>query len=423
MEKIYMEDSSSQSKKSKQARRELGLSVVLSFVVAFFAIFSLIACGIDQISYAAPQVNPPSGDFTFYQGDTVKGFDTNNTENYLVVNLYYSDSTNENPIFCIEHHNERIDNGQTVYTRDKKITDNGLVYILEHSYVNGVNIFYNGVSAPNAQTEDYVESWATQAAIWYYLYLENGGVAGGEGATITSDNVNYMSLTQVKGLENANTIQAGGTNINVSGLGAKVVQFVNDVRANHKNAVSHDFSIVNVDQELDDQGHPKYTLTEDGQYYQSNVFSMTSNDNPVSYTVTLTGTVEGAFICDASGNPITGALNPEDSFYVRIPVSSVSENESKHVNVNVKAQFNLFAGYEFKGSSTTNTTVLPADHQRVVSLVNEKVTNEHDDVLEIIGAPDTSMTTAQTIYFIGLVVLLCGIGIVYANAKPAQSKQ
>ena len=32
------------------------------------------------------------------------------------------------------------------------------------------------------------------------------------------------------------------------------------------------------------------------------------------------------------------------------------------------------------------------------------------------------MSTAQTIYFIGLIVLLCGVGIVYANAKPAESK-
>ena len=33
------------------------------------------------------------------------------------------------------------------------------------------------------------------------------------------------------------------------------------------------------------------------------------------------------------------------------------------------------------------------------------------------------MNTAQTIYFIGLIVLLCGVGIVYANVKPVEAKQ
>ena len=37
-------------------------------------------------------------------------------------------------------------------------------------------------------------------------------------------------------------------------------------------------------------------------------------------------------------------------------------------------------------------------------------------------SPDTGMTTAQTIYFIGLIVLLCGVGIIYANAKPVEEK-
>ena len=31
------------------------------------------------------------------------------------------------------------------------------------------------------------------------------------------------------------------------------------------------------------------------------------------------------------------------------------------------------------------------------------------------------MSAAQTIYFIGLIVLLCGVGIVYANAKPIEN--
>lgn len=414
MEKIYMEDS---SRKSSKSRSQLNLSVVLSFVVAFFAIFSLMACGISQVSYAAPQTNPPSGDFTFYEADySIKGSDSNNSEDHLIVIPYFSDAALLNPIFCIEHHNQHIDDGQTVYTRDKKITDNGLVYILEHSYVNGKKIFYTSNNDLTTE-QQYVETWATQAAIWYYLYLTNASTSHNE------TDPNYLSESQVNGLIHADKIVVGTNEISANGLGAKVKNFVDDVIANHRNASEHNFELHKDSEELDDNQKPKYTKTNDGKYYQSKAYSMTSDDNPVSYTVSLSGDVEGAFICDSQGNPITGTLNPSDTFYVRMPVESVSENEEKHVNIQVTAEFNLFAGYEFKGSTTTNPNVLAADHQRIVSLVNEKVTTDRNDALVIIGAPDTSMSTAQTIYFIGLVVLLCGIGIVYANAKPAQSKQ
>ena len=43
--------------------------------------------------------------------------------------------------------------------------------------------------------------------------------------------------------------------------------------------------------------------------------------------------------------------------------------------------------------------------------------------ISFVGSPDTGMNNAQTIYFIGLIILLCGVGIVYANAKPVEQKQ
>ena len=36
---------------------------------------------------------------------------------------------------------------------------------------------------------------------------------------------------------------------------------------------------------------------------------------------------------------------------------------------------------------------------------------------------DTGMSVAQIVYFIGLIVLLTGVGIIYVNAKPAEIKQ
>ena len=59
MEKIYMEE-------NKNRKSVIDGSVVLSFVVAAFAIFSLVAVGFNQISYAAVPHSPTEDTFTFY---------------------------------------------------------------------------------------------------------------------------------------------------------------------------------------------------------------------------------------------------------------------------------------------------------------------------------------------------------------------
>ena len=41
-------------------------------------------------------------------------------------------------------------------------------------------------------------------------------------------------------------------------------------------------------------------------------------------------------------------------------------------------------------------------------------------VLTVVTPPDTGASTSQTIYFIGLIVLLCGVGIIYANSKAVK---
>ena len=108
MEKIYMED----SQQSRKSRSPFRLSVVLSFVVAFFAIFSLIACGVSQVSYAAPTDGEIVDDnFNFYVDEykaSVESYSTINGTSVLAraysVPLYYADSNTGRSIFCIEPH-------------------------------------------------------------------------------------------------------------------------------------------------------------------------------------------------------------------------------------------------------------------------------------------------------------------------------
>ena len=36
---------------------------------------------------------------------------------------------------------------------------------------------------------------------------------------------------------------------------------------------------------------------------------------------------------------------------------------------------------------------------------------------------DTGITAAQSVYFIGLIILLAGVGIIYANIKPREVRE
>ena len=50
--------------------------------------------------------------------------------------------------------------------------------------------------------------------------------------------------------------------------------------------------------------------------------------------------------------------------------------------------------------------------------VNPPASDPIENPTDTPDVPDTGMGVAQTIYFMGLILLLSGVGIVYANAKP-----
>ena len=58
-----------------------------------------------------------------------------------------------------------------------------------------------------------------------------------------------------------------------------------------------------------------------------------------------------------------------------------------------------------------------------VKIVNKEISGPLDIQLDYTPKiPDTGMGVAQAIYFMGLILLLSGVGIVYANAKPKTSE-
>ena len=402
MEKIYMEGNHRQTKK----KRGLDSSVVLSFVVAIFAVCSLALYGVASnqntgVSYAAP-VTGDSFVFSYADGTPgfVAGMDSNDLSKSWQFTLYFSNSELTNPIFCLEF-NTPVKSGIDYYKGDA-IDDYGLLYILNNSYVNGKSIYSS--ENPN----QFVESWATQVAIWVYLYNTK------EGSSDPSS-VHYVEPQLLEAYKTIDTVRhctsdepTSCTEIAVPGIGDKIDALV----AEAQNASSAKKLDVNISSD-------KIVKTKDEKYYQSDKISVVGNPSSSlkNFTVALSG-VDGAIAVDSNGNKLTGEVAPGTDFYVIVPVDKVTEKVSK-VKVSVTGTFDSLAGNVYY---TTQVSTSGKPFQRAVSVTGTTVNENKGIEVEFVGAPDTGMNTAQTIYFIGLIILLCGVGIVYANAKPFESK-
>ena len=397
MEKIYMEES------KRQKKSVMNLSVVLSFVVSIFAVFSLAMFGIVMnqgtgVSYAAE----PGEGFSMKKGPDIYSYTSNDNgahpdKEYNMNNYYAGDvGSLENQVFCIERSKETEDNlayTSTTDVREGKAdvkNDQGLIYLLGLSRLNRIITEYE---------DDTVDGYVIQSAIWYYLsqkysddvyklVLDEDATGNlNDKAVIEHEGTIYLKINgQVKGYTN------------LSGQNGYILSLVKAAREYEENKLT-----VNI-------GDAKVAKTEDGKYYQSPAISPVGTDTLTTFDVEVSG-IDGAIIVDESGAEIAATNIPAGTtFYVRIPAEKVT-NESQTVKVNVKGTFTT-GGAAYYATSD-------AEYQRLAYVTPIQISAGTE--FAVVG--DTGMNVAQTIYFIGLIVLLCGVGIVYANAKPVEAKQ
>lgn len=391
-----------ENKNKKQKQSNLNGSVILSFAVAVFAIFAIAMTGISMnqktgVSYAAPTELPSS--FTF-KVDSAKIFvaDSNNTTPYSVPIYFAKNGSLEERVFCVE---KAVNPGDGyTYNSGDDITDNGLIYLLNNSFVNGVKV--TDADGPYA---DYVETWVTQTAIWVYLYE----TVGGEPNEIKPDILSDIKTTKQLGLlDQTRDIQVDDIYTSSTKLYDKYIKNLVDNAKEAKE--TGNLVTLNVSKASDD-----ISMTSDKKYYLSSLITVTGNPSSAlkNYVVTLTG-IEGATAIDENGNELPSTVTPGTKFYVRIPADKVTKDVQR-VAVIVNGTFNTLGGKYY--------TAITGDWQKVVSVKSGERVVSHGTEVEFVGTDDTGMNTVQTIYFIGLIVLLCGVGIVYANAKPVQVKQ
>ena len=404
MEKIYMENN--QNKKNQSTFQQVfksQLSKKLSAFMVLVSFFSFLLIGVTNVSYAAVTEIPE--DTGLGESFTTSAPGTEIISNTGFPILMYSTS-NGIPIFCLERDiNYR---GGITMSKKEQITDQGLLYVMAHTFPH-----VKFKDSKGQQFPDEVQTWITQATIWQYLY-ETGAAnnATGSGNVANIENIKTaVSLSwddeivgcRVDGCGAGATSQATFYDTYIAPIVANARQ--SNVTANG----TIDISLAN--QEM--------SITEDEKYYQTSLVTITNSDpnNFVSGSlkVEIQSAPDGTILIDENGQQIETVNEKNTKFYVRIPVESVTE-ENKSVLLHAEGTFRGYDGYYYK-----------ADGAQTVSTVFTTDVKAFDDLDIPINytpeVPDTSMSIAQSVYFIGLVVLLCGVGIIYANAKPRQKQQ
>ena len=299
-------------------------------------------------------------------------------------------------LYCSDFTNHNISNA--TLTKDTKM-NYGIAYILMNSYptktlISGATATESapqtGANCANANEMDNI--WITQSAIWGYQ-----GVLSSD--LLISNSLKYDPTGLINGFCDTwsynNSTLTGSTlwNVYVSGLisSAKAV----------KDPADSTLSVT---------GGDGWTKTDDG--YKSSLISVAPSSSEASYSaysLTLEGAPDGVKVYTEAGEDITSKLDnitAGTKVYVFVP----SEQAKKGPKFTLKASTTITynAAYKYVDKTT--------NYQPSVLVGPETKNIEGAISLNVI--PDTASSISNSIYFVGVLILLCGAGIIYANVKP-----
>ena len=380
MEKIYVEEENNNKRKS--FKELMGSKVpnhlsVLMILVAFASFVAMQFSG--NSSYAIMYDDVPERLTTITAGDSkyrdIAG--DVSADNYGVPYMLTvpGEGQSEMQVFCLDKDKPfPTTAGQAVtYDRTPEEVNAGIVYIMSK-----LDDYYD---TTGKQLNEYTRTWITQTAIWLYNNQVSEDVVKDD-QTIAAYKISGAS--RIKDKEE-----------NVSQLYNNVIKpLVDKAGTVNKNTIN-----------ITKTG--EVTVTSDNKYYKSPLITVTGFTSGGSYSLTMNNVPDGTKLYREDGTEIKDINNIDvTKFYVLVPIDKVTE-KTKKVTLSVTGPAPVAYVYEPpEGSGYQKVTVLEKQN------VSTGLDLEYTPVV-----PDTGLNTAQSIYFIGLVVLLCGLGIIYANTK------
>ena len=405
MEKIYMDSEYSKKPKKQSFMKNLFNdkgSMLALVVVAFVGIVGLMVFGLGQISFAADLTGQLPEKFTSKQGDEnvmrLLGETKTGEAGVLPILGFYTDG--DIPIFCIEY-NVTYSVGKE-YSRSDEINDYGLIYLMSQIYPN-----VPFKDAAGNELAENIQVWLTQSAIWSYLYE----VGDQQNTEFVRWNEKVKNVDKLYKDANSYIIRADDGKTLYEQFG------INTLINNAKQIKSQPLTALTVNKKSEN-----ISITKDNKYYQSDLISVVgTTTSPIissyeGYSVNLSKVPEGTILVDESGNVYEDItkMSPTSKFFVRVPMDKV-KNDNKNLEISINGNFKMYGANKY----------VSGEYQKVanVKLINKQINKPLNIQLDYTpDVPDTGMGIAQTIYFMGLILLLSGVGIVYANAKPKTSE-
>lgn len=423
MEKIYIEDNQgqNQSKQSKRQKRSLQskVSIGLSFVLAFVAMTSIIAYGFGVNSFALPEGATTS--------EFVDSFVVDSSSDQYLINgpiAQYAVRLNRdaagNFIYCTEADVTVLD-GHT-YTKDEsEITDQGLVFLLHYFYN------YKLVDSNNRDLDAKADAWAKQSAIWIYQH-EIG--ATNNSTKLTDTYVNqFKQETQLQEFDSTTSFytSAGGaiyktSKINATDLASNertIEQLVTKAKAIHNGKDSWNLFDIKITKKTNNLTTVTKADTKEVEYFQTDEYTVSGSTALKSVALSLDKDApKGTEIYFVGSDKAATAdelksVAPGTKFYVRVPGNALGNTEKVTVKVLADGTFEGIVAFAYRSAGSQTLAK--------VGTVNSPKQTGVD--FEITKVPDTGISAAQSIYFVGLIILIAGVGIIYANVKPSKLQQ
>ena len=311
-------------------------------------------------------------------------------------------------LYCSDRNNPNIDNAVTL-TKGNPM-DYKIAYVLTHGYnkqylmEDGFNEVLeqgssSGTETAQARGKDMVNLWITQAAIWNLQNSISSTELNNDPIRYTLSDIGYYRLTSGSG--------------NLSS--AKLWQYVEALVDGANNSKDPSTATLSV------TGDTNWTKSDN--ISKSGLITVASSNDLAklaTYSISLENAPEGTKIYTEDGTDITdnsSDIAANKKIYITIDNSKIDKTKEYNFKINATGNIIYDAAYQYVDNSNQCNGVACQP-----SVLVGPTTKNIAGALDFKIVPDTASSLSKTIYYIGFIILLSGVGIIYANIRPKKQE-
>lgn len=321
--------------------------------------------------------------------------------------FYAEDSTGTYQLYCSDRNNGNFTGAYTL-TKDKRL-DYGFTHILvkqdsiytKDTYTRKFQNNQAPVAADssfNAISKTMVNTWITQMAIWGY----QGSISSSE---LNDGLLAYKAFSGDRTLEYELFSDAAFTSV----LSAKalwdtyVVSEINGAKELNAKSPYDATMTMKVDGD--------WTKIDGTNNVKSGLISTSiSSGNTGTYSLTFDNAPQGTKVYTEDGKEVTDLKSIPVSSKIYLVVPKSDKKEDYKFSVNASSTLTYDAAYQYVDKV--------GGHQPSILVGPES--KDLSASIEMTLAPDTALSVSNSIYFLGFLILISGVFVIYANVKTKE---